>query len=400
MSRHLPAMTFGTALALCCGMASAEPLATINSEQSGAAAWLSTQFAMNYVDVSTGSLMSDPVSYTVAMLTRLAKVTTPATLRAQPGGITVPCKNGGSFTVRMSSGVPRVLTSEWNGCALYSPAFQVASGPLQVLLPRDSFAPGHVLAIAMGTPTRNFVLESKQVSSDEVDDNVESRNVRMTGWIPVDWSYRPEGADRTAYEISGFQQRLGDTVFADPNRPPEHVDIRTELENGVVWVVNAWGNEAMYTDDDWHYVTGAWTQTYVSSRTGSFVTRWSVDNLRIHRITDFANWNGSFEYDGGFSWTWPVQPTPGSGCLNGRFAVRTKSPFMIQSLDDSGLTDSGELSINNGAATFRTYSAATLPHGLPPTTQTLLSMTVRGVGTFNYDEGLFPNPVNVAANCR
>src|SRR6185295_17043856 len=148
-----PLMSLRAAAALL-GMASvaaaAVPLAPINNEQSGAAAWVTASYATNYVDVGTGSLIADPVFYTVELLTRLNKVTTPAALRAQPGGISIPCKNEGNVTARLVPGALRMLSAEWNDCVLYN-GLPVAKGPLQILLPKDSFAPGHVLSVAMGS---------------------------------------------------------------------------------------------------------------------------------------------------------------------------------------------------------------------------------------------------------
>jgi hypothetical protein len=79
--------------------------------------------------------------------------------------------------------------------------------------------------------------------------------------------------------------------------------------------------------------------------------------------------------------------------------VRTLAPIYSPDLDLNA-QESGELRIN-GVATARYCSPATVPAHLPvPTNGTLLNLTVRNVGSFNYDEGGFPDPLRVAAGCQ
>jgi len=399
MSPRSFSLIMSTSLAILCGSAHAEPLATINSEQSGAAAWVTAYFATNWTEGYSWGITSDSVPFTQEVLRQLNVATTPAALRAMPAGLTLPCSNGGNMTVRMTRGIPRMLNVEWTNCQLQRwNRLQVLTGPGQIALIEDNFKPTHVAAISLGSPGRDLVMPFHDDFTEEVHDTVISRNVRMIGIIPVSTDYLPEGSTTSTYQVSGVRHEVTDIVFTAPGRGPEHHESHSYLKNGLLNLVSHWANDYFYTDDDSRYLLGDFTTTTMDPYSGTQTIRWSVDNLRIRRVTDFANWSGNYSYDGAFKWTWG--PPASAGCLSGRFALRTKSPFTIPSLDDSGTTDSGELAINGGAATFKTYSATTVPPGLPIPTRGLLSMNVRSVGTFNYDQAAFPEPVRVASQCQ
>jgi len=380
-------------------IAAAAPLAPINSEQSGAAAWVTTDFATSWTDGFSWNMTADSVPFTQEVLKRLNAVTTPAALRAMPAGLALPCSNGGSMTVRMSRGIPRVLGVEWSGCKLFSwNPYQILTGPGQITLIEDTFKPTHVAAISLGATGRDLVMPYHADLTEEVHDTVVSRNVRMIGVIPVSADYVPEGSSTSLYQVNGVRHEVTDIVFANPGRGPEHHENHSYLKNGLLNLESHWANDYFYTDDDFRYLAGEFTTTFTDPYSGTQTIRWSVDNLRIRRITDYANWTGNYSYDGAFTWTWGA--TSPSSCLSGRFALRTNSPFTIPSLDDSGITDSGELVMNGGAATFKPYSAATVPPGIPTGPRGVLSMNVRNIGTFNYDRAAFPDPVRVASGCQ
>jgi hypothetical protein len=397
MSNRTHAFALATLIGTLSGVAGAEPLAALDSEQRGAAAWVTTFFATNWTEGVAGVMVSDSVPFTQAVLAKLDAATTPAALRAMPSGITIPCANGGSYTVRMSRGLPRVLSIEWSDCQIvrWNPT-QVLTGPGQVVLLGDTFTPTHVAAIWLGSSNRDLVMPSHEASPDQVSDSILTRNVRMIGVIPVSTAYVPEGSATSIYQASGVRHEVRELSFPASTRAPEHHEVHAELKNGVISETVNWADDFFYYDDEWRYVAGEFTQTQVDPFWGTQTTRWSVDNLRIRRITDYANWTGNFSYDGGFKWTWPAQAP--AGCLSGSFAVRTRSPFTIPNLD-ANVQDSGELAIN-GAATYRAYSAATVPPGLPVPTASLLSMSVRNVGTFNYEIGQFPDQTRIASNCQ
>jgi hypothetical protein len=397
MSRQTVAFAIGAMLAASGSIAA--PLAPIDSQQRGAAGWVATYFATSWTEGFTWAVTSDPVAFTQEVLARLNAVTTPAALRAMPAGLTLPCANGGSMAVRMSRGFPRVINVEWTACQLFRwlPT-HVLTGPGQITLVDDNLHPATVAAITLGAAGRDLSMTLHDISPDESSEGVVTRSVRMVGAIPVSTDYMPEGSSMSAYLVTGAKHEVRDITFGTTGRAPQHYESHVELRNGFVWITNRWANDYFYTDDDSRYVTGEYKVTTLESYSGEQTTRWSVDNLRIRRVTDYANWSGNYSYDGGFTWNWSAGV--GSGCTNGRFTLRTRSPFTIPSLDNSGLTDSGELAINNGAAVFNTYSAATAPVGMPAPTGTLLVMNVRNVGSFNYDTGLFPDPVRVASGCQ
>jgi hypothetical protein len=397
MSRRVRACALATLISTVCGIATAEPLATINDERTGAAAWVTTYFATNWTEGVAAVMVSDSVPFTQQVLARLNASTTPAALRAMPSGITIPCANGGNYVVRMSRGLPRVLDIEWTNCQIvrWNP-YQVLTGPGQITLLNDSFAPTHVAAIWLGAANRDLVMPSHEVSSEQISDTVLTRNVRMVGVIPVSTVYVPSGSSSAIYQVTGVRHEVREIAFPGSVRAPEHHEVHGYLKNGVIAETAQWTDDFFYYDDEWRYVLGDFVQTTVDPFAGTQTTQWSVDNLRIRRITDYANWTGNFSYDGGFTWTWPSQAP--AGCTSGRFALRTRTPFAIPNLD-SGTLDSGELSIN-GAATYRTYSATTVPPGLPTPTGTLLSMNLRDGSSFHYDLGLFPDPTRIASNCQ
>lgn len=397
MSRRAYASAIGALISTLCGAAAPEPLAAIINEQTGAAAWVTTYFATNWTEGAAAVMVSDSVPFTQEVLAKLNAATTPAALRAMTSGITIPCVNGGSYVVRMSRGLPRVLGIEWNNCQIFRwNPYQVLTGPGQVTLFGDSFTPAHVAAISLGSASRDLSMPSHSEFPDQISDTVLTRNVRMIGVIPVSTAYVPEGSATSIYQVSGVRHEVREISFPGSSRLPEHHESHSQLKNGVIVETTSWANDFFYYDDEWRYVAGEFTQTTVDPYTGTQTIRWSVDNLRIRRITDYANWTGNFTYDGGFKWTWaPQSPT---GCLSGRFALRTRASFTIPNLD-ANIQDSGELAIN-GAATYRAYSAATAPPGLPIPTGTLLSMDVRNAGTFNYDLGQFPDPARIASNCQ
>jgi hypothetical protein len=355
---------------------------------------VTTSFATGWTEGVAATMVSDSHEFAAHALSKLNAATTPAALRAMPTGIDLPCANG-SLTVRMPRRFPRVLNIEWNGCQRYQFFPQLITGPGQIMLLTDDFSPNHVAGIRLGSDTRDLSIVHDEQYPEEFSHTVITRNVRMTGWIPMSWEYRPEGSDRAAYFVSGFRHEISDRIPTDPAQPPAHYEWRNELRNGLVMQLSQWANEQMYYDDEWRYVSGEYQSTSIEPYWGTNTTRWSVDNLRIRRVTDYANWSGNFSYDGDVSWTWH-EAAP-AGCTDGRVSLHTRSPFTIPSLDDSGIRDSGELVIN-GTATFRAYSSVTSPPG-PPASDRLLTMDVQDVGSFHYDLSQFPDPIRIAANC-
>ena len=375
------------------------PLATIDSEQRGAAAYVTMTYATSYSEGIAVNMVQDSLIIGELSLQRLNTVTTPAALRAMPGGLSLPCANGGTVTTRLARGPIRALDIEWSNCQLVSwNPTMILTGPGQIILFTDSFTPTYVAAITLGSANRNVVMPWGYTNSEETYTRLLTRNVRMIGKIQATTSLAGNGSLSTLYTVNGFRDEVNDRVFTDPGHAPEHLVFHSEIRNGIYGDSFSWKDDGFYFDDEMRFVTGDYTSSVTEPYYGTSTVKWSVDNLRTHRITDYANWKGSYSYDGGFSWTWTPNNT--AGCLGGRFTVKTRAPFVIPNLDNYGVMDSGELGINNGAATYRAYSAATVPPELPPTSLTLLSMTVRDVGTFNYDYGLAPDPVRDASQCH
>jgi hypothetical protein len=317
-----------------------------------------------------------------------------------PDGLTRTCPNGGSQTVRMPRSLPRVLNIEWNNCQVVRwITWDVTTGPGQITLFSDDFLPKHVAGIRLGNSTRDVIVKTDEQFGEDAYHTISTQNVRMTGVIPmfvgnfVEDTYIP-----SAIEITGFLNDAREIVYADPGRATNHDESSTLADKVLILGMSAWLQEGLYNDEDQYLVRGKFTYSQVSQYYGRQTTHLGVDNLRVHRITDYGTWTGSHSIDGKFDYQY--NDAAPAGCTGGRFSVRTRTPLNIPSLDRSNLQDAGELSVN-GVVTARYYSTATIPAELPaPVNGMLLNMAVRDVGTFNYDEGNFPDPMRAAANCQ
>lgn len=245
------------------------------------------------------------------LLARLNETTTPAALRALPGGISIPCANGGNVTVRMPRGIARVLNIEWTNCQIRAlDDSTIATGPGQIVLINDNFTSTHVAAITLGSATRNVVMPFGYENGEGTFARVLTRNVRMIGVIPVTSAVGAEGTIQALYAVNGLRDETNDYTYLDPNRPPDHLAFHTEVRNGLVGNTQAWANGGSYFDTEARFIAGDYSSTITQPYYGTQTQKWSVENLRTRRIIDYANWVGNYSYDGGFTWTWSPHGTP------------------------------------------------------------------------------------------
>lgn len=381
----------------------AGPLAPIDTEQRAASALINVLDNSGRAQGVIAVIAADSAPFAMEVFKKLnaAAITAPA-LRNMPAGTTQSCVNGGSFNVRMPRSLPRVLNIEWTNCQVirWDPN-TVATGQGQITLFSDNFRPEHVLAIRLGNASRDLVMTMNSADSDGVSQTVRTRNVRMTGLIPVFIpDYDVDSYTGSAYEISGFLRDVSDTDYFDPGRQDYHYETFNSAENAAVMGVIANLQQGLYYDEDQRLLWGKLTSTQVDPYWGTLTFRIGVENLAVRRIIDYGAWNHSLSIDGTMEVQWPKEGRAGEldGCRDGRFSVRTVTPVFTPEMNVN-VIDSGELRIN-GVATARYYSAATVPPNLPvPANGTLLNMTVRNVGTFNYDQNAFPSPLLAAAAC-
>lgn len=378
----------------------AGPLAPIDTEQRAASALVTVLDAASRAQGIVAVITADSTVFAQEVFKNLnaATITAPA-LRNMPDGATRPCVNGGSFDVRMPRTLPRVLHIEWTNCQVlrWDPA-SIATGPGQITLFSDSFRPEQVAAIRLGNSTRDLAIAMTHSDSESISHTVRTRNVRMTGWIPMFGpGFEEDSYIAYAYETSGFVRDVSDTDYSDPARADFHYETYDSAESTAVTGVTANLQQGFYYDDDQRLLWGQLTSTAVEPYWGTLTFRLGVENFAVRRVYDYNGWTSSLSVNGTVDYRWPDAAL--AGCADGRFAVRTVAPIYSPDMN-ANVQDSGELRIN-GAATVRYYSAATVPPHLPaPTNGTLLNMTVRNVGTFNYDVGGFPDPLRTAANCQ
>ena len=374
-----------TASALAAG-----PLAPVNTEQRAAAALITVIENAGRAQSVVAVIAADSTPYAQQVFNSLnAAAITASALRNMPVGATRPCVNGGSFNVRMPRSLPRVLQIEWTNCQVIRWDPTTATGPGQITLFSDNFRPEQVAGIRLGESTRDLVIG---IGSGDTF-TVRTRNVRMTGLIPMFGpDYTVDSYTGYLYDISGFVHDVSETA---------HFDVFNSAENVAAMGVIANLQEGYYYDEEQRLLWGKLATTQIDPNWGTLTNRIGVENLAVHRIYDYNAWTSSFAVDGAMDVEYPKGGRAGElyGCRDGRFSARTVKPLFTPDMNAGHLQDSGEIRIN-GVATARYYSASTTPPHLPaPTNGMLISLAVRDVGTFNYDEGGFPSPLVVAATC-
>ena len=225
----------------------------------------------------------------------------------------------------------------------------------------------------------------------------------MTGWIPmfgpnfdVD-SYTPY-----AFDTSGFVRDVRDIDYFDPGRSNYHDETLSSAENAAVMGVIANLQQGMYYDEDQRLLWGKLTSTQIEPNWGTLTFRIGVENLAVRRIYDYNAWTSSLSVDGTIDVQWPTGGRAGElyGCRDGRFAVRTVTPIFTPDMNSLNVIDSGETSDQRRCDRTLLLGGNGSPAASRPRHGTLLNLTVRNVGTFNYDQNAFPSPLQAAAACH
>lgn len=354
----------------------AGPLSPVDTEQRAAAASITVVDESGRAQSVLAVISADLPLYAQEVFKSLnaAAITAPA-LRNMPDGATRPCLNGGSFNVRMPRSVPRVLQIEWTNCQVARWIPGTTTGPGQITLFSDNFRPEQVAGIRLGNATHDLVNAIDYTSSGG-GLSVRTRNVRMSGWIPMFGpNYDVDSYTHYAYDISGFVRDVSDTY-----------ETFNSAENAATIGVIANLQQGYYYDEEQRILWGKLTTTQIDPYWGTLTFRFGVENLAVRRVVDYNAMTNSYSVDGTMDVQFPTGGRAGElyRCRDGRFSVRTVTPLSTDEAN-SGVRYSGELRIN-GVATARYFSAATVPPNLPPPTNgMLINMDVRGLGTFNYD---------------
>jgi hypothetical protein len=389
------------ALAIAGTLASQAHAATpvrLDTEQKAAASLVSAYFLANEVPQNHRAILDRVVFYTNRTLLSVSSVTTPPTLMATPGGITVPCDVSGSLTARMAARYPRVLKFSYNDCHfdLFGWPHSL-NGPGEIALLSDSFTPEFVGAIRFGSDTADLVQTRELMTHDQIDHQTVRRNLKLIGNVPLSFNqYSINGTTIPfAYAIDGFVDESTIMDFPESGAPSQTNVFRWDLDKLAYAGSIAYSADGSRTDEDLRVLFGALKLTRTQPYYGTTSETHRFEGLRVRQATDFTAFNQSLSIDGKIDLTW--NPLFGTGCVNGAYAFKTREPLRRSFATD--LYEAGDLTMN-GQVRAQVFSAGNVPPTLPtPLNGTLLHLDVQGVGTFDYDIGDFINGLRPASHC-
>jgi hypothetical protein len=369
----------------------------LNSEREAAAGILTAFQMRTEAPWHVAVLTYRTRDYTDRALRILAANTTPAALLAATHGASFPCDISGTVHARLSRTLPRTLKLEWTNCVFETGLLHNLTGPAEVVLPADTFAPATVKSIRLGNASRNLTDELLLLFTDPGQvPTVNTFNLRMAGLIPMaraDVNDLFRGA--FAYELSGrayervyfLRAGEGDTLFAQ--------EMSVTATHGFVAGFLDYGRR----DDlrvsgtfDW------WTRQDASSQEPEYrdSSRIVADGLRLQTVWDETAGANLFSIDGRVDYTWPQGW--GMNCACGTvYSYDTRTPARhVPQYDDTPFFDAGKIVMNDTAAVL--FSAV----GDPDEGQLLshIDLDVRRVGNFDYEiDGYNLGGLQDAARC-
>jgi hypothetical protein len=371
----------------------ATTLIPLNSEQKAASGIVA---GMRIQQSASGELqfLTIPArAYVDIVLDALAAATTPDALTRVRGGMTFPCYRSGSFNVRNSRAAPQVLEIEFAECSSrFEP--RPVTGPLRLALLSNTFDAEEFASIRVGSRERDLVVTSIDLLPDQNTWVTRRYNYTMEGHIVVFRNWHPDRlTEESLFEINGFS--FQDYRAEIPGRDPT-ISTRKVVADHVFASASIGSDAAGVVMDERTTFFWGSLQLDDTSAFGSGFDRFEFLGLDVHRVTDFAAWTDSVEFDGGVRYIW--SQLAGRGCLSGGYLFDTIAPLHRPNIDFEPY-DSGELVINRDV-NVRLYSAAKVPAGLPvPVNGMLIHVGVNGVGSFDYDTPRFDAALWSLAQC-
>lgn len=376
---RLRAAGFACALTFAAGTAAAGPLLTLDSEQAAASAIVAAAYVGYEATGQRNVMTAAALEYSTRTLRALAAATTPAALAQAGGGMTFPCRAGGTFTARNSATAMRVVDIEFVDCLPYIGFDSTANGPLRLTLISNSFATDQIAGIRLGTRDRDFVIAVKPPSPEYSPVSTTNHNLTMLGSIAVPRNQQADGiAAKSFYELNGFTNTRN--RYEIPG-PAFEETFRNTAEHVLVSTAITADNDYFLYDEDVTLLWGAFA-THYGERYRDYDSRYEVAGLRARWIVDYEAWTNTRTLDGAIRYTGPSQTH--AGCLSGGYLFETRTPMHYPDADSSTL-DAGELVINRDV-NMQVFAPGNVPPGLPtPSQGMLLNVNVRGAGTFNVD---------------
>jgi len=319
-----------------------------------------------------------------------------------PGGVTLNCAVSGTLKARLANTWPRVLKLEWAHCVRNEFGMRVdVDGPSEVTLSENSLQPTLVLAIRFGDQNRDYV--DDQVPETPVpwtNGQVTSRNLRVTGFLPMTQEWANNFPGRYLVEAKGFIRRT--------TRQPEYNSAGEPSPEFYNYEFNRTTDGALLTGaytasslTDFGLITGKVSTrfTFPTRPSGPtfFLEKWlKGSGLTLRRSYDSVASRYSISVDGkvegDFNQFWPI------GCTGAEtFTFRTRAPLTTSPLANTvELYDGGELQID-GKTVAKFSATGTQPGDL----MARVVLNVPGTGTFIYDypSSVFRGSLNEAGRC-
>jgi hypothetical protein len=372
-------------IALACALtltasAAASPPAPFDNEQQAATDIRAAERIQGEVPYLHFAFILDGFNYGNSVLRALAAATTPAALARTPGGVTLTCISGGSFTAHSTRSTPRDIEVEFHDCRPFRTFQGMASGPMRLTLLSDSFTAGVFGGIRQGIADRDLVVSWTLQLPGVTQYHTWNYNVDMQGRIQWPLQGHADMVPRLAsFEFNGTMLYVARTE--PPGQQPSTVT-RYVADHVFMSTSTTDGNDFNYIDEQFDYVSGAIT-IEVGPPAPRSTTRYDLAGLNWRRVQDFATWTDAAELSGGVRYSY-VNGDGTASCLGGDYLFRTKTPLHRSNLD-SVAYDSGELIINRDVR-MRLYSAQNVPAGLPvPVNGMLVHVDLANGESFDYD---------------
>ncbi len=384
-----------TAVAICSAAAAAAPVVEIDSEHMAVMGVTTALTVAHHAPTFHLFLTQRPRDFTRLVLTNLNANTSFEALSGSPSGVTLPCQISGTLTASMKQ--PRLLRLTWDDCEfpLHGTPLTL-DGPGEVLLLADSLEPTTVGSIRFGNSDSDLVQTGGEDFPEYSIRETYRRNLRISGVIPLAEFHYPGTETPFAYGIKGFLDETVEYTYPNEEQPPARYNYLYTAENLEYAGVNRISDDWTTMYEELRVLFGKLTfQRDEGPFYGISSESEEYEGLRLTRL-QLPDYSLETTIDGRVDRVY--NRWAGQGCVNGKFAFRTRAP-MKHDLNAWNQFGMGELLINESTRA-RFYSAENAPPTLPaPVNGMLLNLDVKNVGTFNYDAPSANDAVRPIARC-